>query len=62
MINQVYNWCFEFFFSGELPTVLAPIAEELCAVMSLFVTGLAFAPVIGVIVALLKFLSSFCRY
>lgn len=62
MINQVYTWLFEYFFVGELPAVLAPIAEELCAVGSLIVTAFAFAPVVGVIVLFLKFLSSCFRW
>lgn len=62
MINQVYTWLFEYFFAGELPAVLAPIAEELCAVGSLIVTAFAFAPVVGVIVLFLKFLSSCFRW
>lgn len=62
MINQVYTWLFEYFFAGELPAVLAPIAEELCSVGSLIVTAFAFAPVVGVIVLFLKFLSSCFRW
>ena len=62
MINQVYNWLFEYFFAGDLPAVLAPIAEELCAVGSLVVTAFAFAPAVAVFVLLIKFFSSCFRY
>lgn len=62
MINQVYQWFFDFFFSGELPAVLAPIAEELCAVMSLLFVALCFAPAILLIIFLVKFLGSFARW
>jgi hypothetical protein len=61
-ILQIYNWLFEYFFAGELPAVLAPISQELCAVMTLVVTAFAFAPIVLVLVALWKFISSFCRY
>lgn len=61
-IIQVYNWLFEYFFAGELPAILAPISEELCAVMSLVVTGFCFAPIVIVLVCFWKFFSSFMRY
>ena len=62
MINQVYQWFYEFFFSGELPAVLAPIAEELCAVLSLAFVVLCFAPAVLLIVFLVKFLGSIARW
>jgi hypothetical protein len=61
-IVQIYNWLFEYFFAGELPAVLAPISEELCSVMTLCVTAFAFAPIVLVLIALWKFLSSFARF
>lgn len=62
MIVEAYNWIYNFFFAGDLPAILAPIAEELSALFALLVVGFAFAPVIGVIILFLKFFSSFCRY
>lgn len=35
MLTEIYNWLFELFFSGELPAVLAPVATECCALLSL---------------------------
>jgi hypothetical protein len=61
-IVQIYNWLFEYFFAGELPAVLAPISTELCSVMTLCVTAFAFAPIVLVLIALWKFLSSFARF
>jgi hypothetical protein len=59
---QIYNWLFNYFFSGDLPAILAPISEELCAVLSLVVMAFAFAPIVMVLICLWKFLSSFCRF
>ena len=62
MITEVYNWLFGYFFSGELPAVLVPYSETICAVGSLIVTAFAFAPVVGTIYLFLKFLSSCFRW
>ena len=61
-ILQIYTWLYTYFFAGELPAVLAPVAEELCVVMTLVVTAFAFAPIVIVLVCLWRFFRSFCRF
>lgn len=62
LILQIYNWLYAYFFAGELPVILAPVAEELCVVMSLIVTAFAFAPIVIVLICLWKFFRSFARF
>lgn len=59
---EIYNWLYAYFFAGELPAILAPVAEELCVVLSFVVLAFAFAPIVLVLVCLYRFLSSFARF
>ncbi len=59
---EIYNFLYAYFFAGELPEILASIAPELCAVLSLIVMMFAFAPIIIVIVCMWRFFSSFARF
>lgn len=61
-ILSIYNWLYAYFFAGDLPAILSPVAEELCVIMTLFVTAFAFAPIVIVLVCLWRFFSSFCRF
>lgn len=59
---EIYNFLYAYFFAGELPAILVPIAPELCAVLSLIVMGFAFAPIIIVLVCLWRFFTSFAGF
>lgn len=61
LILEIYNWLYAYFFAGELPAIMAPVAEELCVVMTLITTLFVFAPVIIVLLCLWRFFSSFLR-
>ena len=62
ILVEIYNWLFAYFFAGELPAIMAPVAEELCVILSFVVLAFLFAPVVIVLICLYRFLSSFARF
>lgn len=43
MITDCYNWLWALLFSGDLPSVLAPVAEESCVILTFIVVCLTLA-------------------
>lgn len=62
LILEIYNWVYAYFFAGELPAILAPVAEELSVIMTLVMTAFIFAPVVIVLICLWRFFTSFSRF
>lgn len=61
MITQCYNWLYDYLFSGDLPAILAPVSEELCAILCIIIVGFALFMPIYIIYRLIRFISDLAR-
>lgn len=59
MITMIYEWLYSYFFSGTLPAILAGVAPELCAVLSMLLTALVLAFPIWLIYTFARIVFSF---